>query len=92
MPPGVKHWPVAATGEGATEVWALSYSEGWPIRPACISWATIRPPSACTASVTARQDATCSGWCRPGVFRKPWPTWEGCTPSVMISPAEARWA
>ncbi len=61
------------------------------MRPACMSWAKILPPAACTASVTLRQAATCSALCSPGVSGYPWPTTEGWIASLMIRPAEARW-
>lgn len=35
--------------------------------PTCQSWAKMRPPAACTASVTWRQPATCSALWMPGV-------------------------
>ena len=35
--------------------------------------------------------AACSSEWMPGVSRYPWPTALGCVPSVMISPALARW-
>ena len=37
------------------------------MRPTCQSWQTMRPPRACTASVTRRQACTCPALCRPGV-------------------------
>lgn len=33
---------------------------GWEIRPACMSWMTMRPSALCTASVTLRQPVMCS--------------------------------
>ena len=59
------------------------------MRPVCINCAKTTPPSRWTASVTLRQAATCSGECRPGVSGYPWPTGEGCIPSVMMKPASA---
>lgn len=55
------------TADALTGVSPSGSRSGWPIRPACISWAKIRPPAACTASVTLRQEATCSALCSPGV-------------------------
>ncbi len=52
----------------------------------------MRPPLACTASVTGRQAATCSSVYRPGVPGLDCPTRLGCTPSLTINPAVARWA
>ncbi|MDF9813223.1 hypothetical protein M2266_002454 [Streptomyces sp. SPB162] len=59
--------PSAATGEAPTGTSPSGSRSGWPIRPACISWAKILPPAACTASVTVRQAAICSALCSPGV-------------------------
>ena len=59
--------PGAAIALGAMISWPPVLS-GWAIRPACISWATIRPPLACTASATRLQPASCSGEWKPGVF------------------------
>jgi hypothetical protein len=43
-----------------TGAWPPGSSEVCEMRPTCQSWITIRPPRACTASVTRRQPATCS--------------------------------
>jgi hypothetical protein len=37
-----------------------------PMRPPCMSCSTIKPPAACTASVTRRQPAICSAVAMPG--------------------------
>ena len=57
-PLGVKIVSGSGTGEGATGISPLL--SGWPIRPPCCSWRNIRPPAACTASVTSRHPATCA--------------------------------
>lgn len=59
--------PFAGTADGATGTRPSGSRLGWPIRPVCISWAKIAPPSRCTASVTVRQARTWPGVCRPGV-------------------------
>ncbi|GAB3442772.1 hypothetical protein GCM10027570_10170 [Streptomonospora sediminis] len=65
---------------------------GWLTRPACMSWAKMRPPLVCTAPVTGRQAATCRRCAGRGWTRLDWPCSLGCTPSLMIRPALARWA
>ena len=54
----------AVDDTGATPPGCTSTCE---IRPTCQSWQTMRPPRACTASVTRRQPATCCGEYTPGV-------------------------
>ncbi len=68
MPVAVNIASGAASALGATISWPPVLS-GCEIRPACMSWATMRPPSACTASATRRQPASCSGEWKPGVSR-----------------------
>jgi hypothetical protein len=46
---------------------AARLQETCDTRPTCQSWAKMRPPAACTASVTVRQPATCAGAWMPGV-------------------------
>ena len=65
MPCPVNTSPAGVTADGATGVVPMTF--GWEIRPACMIWAKMTPPSACTASATARQPSTCSSVCRPGV-------------------------
>ena len=58
---------VARTADGATVSAPGSLFRWLPTRPQCMICATMRPPSACTASVTAFQPATCASVWRPGV-------------------------
>ena len=51
---------------GATGSLPLSML-GWEIRPQYHNWQNMRPPAPCTASVSLRQPATCSGEWIPGV-------------------------
>lgn len=62
------------------------------MRPTCQICRKMRPPAACTASVTPRHPATCSSEWTPGVSGYPWPLGCAWVASAMISPAEARWA
>ena len=64
-PSVVKMSSPGAIAEGATGV--CPWTAGWLIRPTCHSWAKIRPPLACTASVTLRQPATWASAWMPGV-------------------------
>jgi hypothetical protein len=50
-----------ANSGGATGLPPFGCSEVCEMRPTCQSCATILPPAACTASVTLRQPANCSG-------------------------------
>lgn len=68
-PVAVNMTPLGCTAEGATGVRWCGVLSGWEIRPACISWTTMRPPSAWTASVTLRQPAMCASVWIPGASR-----------------------
>jgi hypothetical protein len=50
--------PLARIAEGATVSASRALLSGWATRPQCMIWATIRPPSLWTASVTLRQALT----------------------------------
>lgn len=89
-PVAVKMSWSAEIAEGATGRRRWGVLSGWDMRPTCISWMNSVPPPACTASATSRQPAICSGVWMPGVFGYPCPSAEGCVPSVMTSPREAR--
>src|ERR1700757_3161623 len=60
--------------------------------PVCHSWAKISPPAAWTASVTADHALTCASVNSPGTSCQPTASRLTHTPSLMIRPAEARWA
>ena len=61
-----------------------------PTRPVCQSCAKIVPQAACTAFVTVRHAATCSGVKSPGVSGLPSASREMLIPSLTMSPAVAR--
>ena len=50
--------PGAATALGASTSPPAGRLSGWPTRPVCMSCTKMRPPRACTASVTSFQPAT----------------------------------
>jgi hypothetical protein len=95
------------TGYGAlplgtcTSPWiamALGASRGRPpvissceTRPPCMSCITMRPPSACTASVTRRQPAICSSVTMPGCPGYALLRSLVNTPSETMRPVDARW-
>ncbi len=56
------------TALGATGARPSGCSSGWPIRPPCISWITMRPPAACTASATRAHPACCASFAMPGTW------------------------
>src|SRR6202034_2196097 len=60
--------------------------------PVCQSCAKMTPPARCTASVTPDQPRTCASVNNPGTSCQPTASALTQVPSVMISPAEARWA
>ena len=64
---------------------------GWTSRPMCQSWSTIAPPWSCTARVIGCQPSTCSSLQMPGAPGQPSPSTLIPVPSVMMSPAPARW-
>ncbi len=59
--------PGAATALGASSSAPAGRLSGWPTRPVCMSWTKMRPPRACTASVTCFQPATWPADQRPGM-------------------------
>ena len=67
MPSSVQAWPAGAIADGATGSAPSGCSDGCEIRPTCQSCRKIRPPAACTASVTRFQPAICSALWMPGV-------------------------
>jgi hypothetical protein len=73
------------------EIKPLRTSE-WPTRPVCHSCITMVPPSAWTAAVTFFQASTCAASQMSGVNGEPTASGETLVASVMISPADARWA
>ena len=60
-PAGVKVLVWAGLAVDDTGTAPAGSSEVCEMRPTCQIWATILPPRACTASVTRRQPASCSG-------------------------------
>ena len=50
--------PGAATALGASSAPPAGRLSGWPTRPVCMSCTMMRPPRACTASVTSFQPFT----------------------------------
>src|ERR1700751_5195021 len=60
--------------------------------PVCHSCAKMTPPSRCTASVTADQPRTWASVNNPGTSCQPTASRLTHVPSVMIRPADARWA
>ena len=57
----VKWVPGAGTAEGATGTAPPGCMLEWEMRPVCQICRNMKPPLACTASVTIRQPAICSG-------------------------------
>ena len=66
MPSRVKVWAAAVRAVDDTGALPPS-SDTCEMRPTCHSCSAILPPAACTASVTRRQPATCSGVWMPQV-------------------------
>jgi hypothetical protein len=66
---GAQHIHFAFGGNGAGGHGQLAIQQlGVEIRPTCHSCSAILPPSACTASVTCFQPATCASDQMPGVL------------------------
>ena len=81
--------PGAVTGLDDTGCWPLTLE--WTRRPICQSCAKIRPPASWTAFVIGFQASTCSPDQMPGAKGQPSPCRDTPTPSLIISPAVARW-
>jgi len=90
---GVKTVPPAPIADGATGREPSDRIDGCDARPRWDSWMKMRPPSACTASVTSRQPAIWASLNIPGrVGGGPPAIGSTSVDSETISPADARCA
>ncbi len=90
-PDGVGERSPGLTADGANGG-VPEKKSGCDAEPVCQSWVKMTPPFRCTASVTTDQPRTWASVNNPGTSCQPTASRLIQVPSVMINPAEARWA
>src|ERR1700751_2539896 len=91
LPDGVGECSSGLTADGANGGVPAKKS-GCDVEPVCQSWAKTTPPRRFTDSATPDQPRTCAPGNNPGTSCQPTASRLIQVPSVMINPAEARWA
>src|SRR6201995_3513159 len=91
LPDGVGERSPGLTADGANGA-VPEKKSGCEVEPVCQSCANMPPSARCTASVTADQARTWASVNNPGTSCQPTASRLTHVPSVMIRPADARWA